>query len=41
MSMKHLQKQLLRANYLYAAIWVLIWGTPLVGFLLGLIILPL
>lgn len=33
-SMKHLQKQLLLEQIIYAAIWVLIWGTPLVGFLL-------
>lgn len=32
--MKHLQKQLLLEQIIYATIWVLILGTPLISFLL-------
>ena len=32
--MKHLQKQLLLEQIIYLSIWVLILGTPLIGFLL-------
>lgn len=32
--MKHLQKQLLLEQLIYATIWILILGTPLIGFLL-------
>lgn len=32
--MKHLQKQLLLEQIIYLSIWVLIPGTPLIGFLL-------
>lgn len=32
--MKHLQKQLLLEQIIYATIWLLILGTPLIGFLL-------
>ena len=32
--MKHLQKQLLLEQLIYATIWILILGTPLISFLL-------